>query len=55
VHGQPILDKALSYLECEVVRTEDVGDHELIVGLVADEGELSRGEPLRYCEDGFRL
>lgn len=53
-HGQPILARAMSFLECEVVRKEDVGDHELIVGLVAGEGELCRGEPLRYREDRFR-
>ena len=52
-HGQPILVQAKSFLECQVVRREDVGDHELIVGLVVDEKELRVGEPLRYREDWF--
>ena len=52
-HGQPVLTKAMAFLECQVVRSEDVGDHQLIVGEVVNQAELRAGEPLRYREDWF--
>jgi 3-hydroxy-9,10-secoandrosta-1,3,5(10)-triene-9,17-dione monooxygenase reductase component len=54
-HGQPVLARAKSFLECRVVRKEDVGDHQLIVGEVVSGEELRAGEPLRYREDEFSL
>lgn len=52
-HGQPVLAQARSYVECMVVRREDVGDHALFVGIIVDEKELRPGEPLRYREEWF--
>jgi len=52
-HGQPVLTEATAFLECQVVRSEDVGDHQLIVGEVVSGTELRTGEPLRYREEWF--
>ena len=42
----PVLDAALSYVECEVRELIEVGDHVLAVGLVLDGAHLRDGEPL---------
>jgi len=44
--GCPVLAGALAYLECEVDRLVDVGDHTLAVGRVLAGAVLREGEPL---------
>jgi len=44
--GAPILDKALSYVECEVVDIHDAGDHSIIVGEVVNAELRHDGPPL---------
>ena len=34
--GAPVLDEALSFLECEVVHIYDAGDHSIVVGEVVN-------------------
>lgn len=54
--GAPILKKALSFLECELIRHVDIdGDHDLYVGLIRD-GGLLHDVPvtIRLREDGFK-
>lgn len=44
--GSPIIDRALSYLDCEVVRTVDLdADHRLYVGRIVESGLLNEGAP----------
>ena len=52
--GTPILRRALSYLDCEVVRHIDLeSDHGLYVGLVRAGGILNDGKPaVRYGGNG---
>ena len=44
--GTPILDKALSYLECEVVGIHEAGDHSVVVGEVVSAEVLREGATL---------
>ena len=44
--GAPVLDKALSYLECEVIHIHEVGDHSIVVGEVVNAEVLNDGAPL---------
>ena len=38
--GTPILDKALAYLECEVVHIHEAGDHSVVIGEVVNVHEV---------------
>ena len=44
--GAPILDKAISYLECRLVNTFDSGDHLTIIGEVVAAEVISDQPPL---------
>jgi flavin reductase (DIM6/NTAB) family NADH-FMN oxidoreductase RutF len=53
--GSPLLNRALGYLDCTVVRHIDIeGDHDLYIGRIID-GDLFREEPavIRTREHGF--
>ena len=56
ITGAPILRKALSFLDCELMRHIDVeGDHDLYVGLVRDGGNLHDGQiTVRLRENGYK-
>lgn len=44
--GAPILERAISYLDCELIRHIDIeSEYELFVGLIQDGELLSDGEP----------
>ena len=48
--GAPILEDALAWFECELVGSMPAGDHELVVGRVADGGLVPpAGRPLTYA------
>ena len=44
--GSPILTEALAFLDCEVEKTIEVGDHTLYIGKIVDAGVLNDGQPL---------
>lgn len=46
--GLPLLDGTLAALECSVVRTFSVGDHELFIGRVDSLRVDGEGDPLLY-------
>ena len=51
--GAPILEDALAYFDCELTGSMEAGDHELVVGRVADGRILAPGaKPLGYAETG---
>jgi len=51
--GAPILEEAAAYLECRVVGTMLVGDHQLIIGqAVAGEVTDDTAAPMTYAETG---
>jgi len=45
-HKNPVLEKAIAYIECEVKHKFDVGDHLLFVGEVVDERVIREGTVL---------
>jgi len=51
--GVPILADALAYFECELMGRSRAGDHELVLGRVADGRILDEAAaPLTYAETG---
>lgn len=54
VTGSPIIHRAISFLDCEVVRHLDFDtDHRLYVAQVRGAGELSNGRASRVDANGF--
>jgi flavin reductase (DIM6/NTAB) family NADH-FMN oxidoreductase RutF len=51
--GCPILSRALSWLECEVVQEVLTGDHVVVIGQVVDGGQNREGEPLSLRAMGW--
>jgi flavin reductase (DIM6/NTAB) family NADH-FMN oxidoreductase RutF len=51
--GAPVLDAALSYLDCKVVAITAIGDHRLVVGELVDAAVQHEGEPLIYDPETF--
>lgn len=51
--GAPLLDDALSYLDCRVIDAFETRDHTLYVGVVEDAGGGTR-RPLLHWERNFR-
>jgi flavin reductase (DIM6/NTAB) family NADH-FMN oxidoreductase RutF len=52
IGGAPILDAALAWLECELDRTYEGGDHTIFVGRVID-AAVEEGEPLIFHRGRF--
>jgi len=51
--GSPILEDALAYFECELEGRTRAGDHELVLGRVADGRILDvKAAPLTYADTG---
>jgi flavin reductase (DIM6/NTAB) family NADH-FMN oxidoreductase RutF len=51
--GSPILEDALAYFECELEGRTRAGDHELVLGRVADGRVLDpKSSPMTYIETG---
>lgn len=51
--GAPILEEALAYFDCELSGRMRAGDHELVLGRVADGKILDRSAaPMTYAETG---
>lgn len=44
--GSPILTDALAFLDCEMEKSIEIGDHILYIGKVIDAGVLNDGQPL---------
>jgi flavin reductase (DIM6/NTAB) family NADH-FMN oxidoreductase RutF len=51
--GCPILEKAISWFECEVDQITMMGDHDLVIGRVVDGGQNREGEPLTLKAMGW--
>jgi 3-hydroxy-9,10-secoandrosta-1,3,5(10)-triene-9,17-dione monooxygenase reductase component len=52
VHGAPVLEGSLAWVECTFEQAYDAGDHELVVGAVLEMG-VRHGSPLLYYRGGF--
>jgi flavin reductase len=51
--GNPLLDDALAWLECNVHEVVTMGDHDIVVGEVVC-ADARDGEPLLYFDQGYR-
>lgn len=51
--GNPILDDAVAWLECEVWEVHPGGDHSIVVGRVLETG-VDEGEPLLFYRGTYR-
>jgi flavin reductase (DIM6/NTAB) family NADH-FMN oxidoreductase RutF len=52
--GSPLLDTALSWVECKIVSSMPAGDHVLFVAAVVEVGLNREGVPLTLKEAGFK-
>ena len=52
--GCPILPNALSWVDCELYRAHDAGDHTIFVGKVLAGGANDMGEPVLYYHRSWR-
>ena len=51
--GCPILEQALYWFECEVAQTVMTGDHDIVIGTVANGGMNREGDPLTLRAMGW--
>ena len=51
--GAPLLVECLAYVECELDRTYEGGDHEIVIGRIVA-GADSEGDPLLFYGGGYR-
>ena len=51
--GCPVLEDALAWIDCEVLREVDAGDHLLVLGRVLDLAVLSDAPPLLFFRGRF--
>jgi flavin reductase (DIM6/NTAB) family NADH-FMN oxidoreductase RutF len=54
MHGAPLLDQSLAYLECEVVDRCEGGDHTIFIAAVLDGDLLHEASPLIFYRGGYR-
>lgn len=51
--GAPLVSDAIAYVECELDRTYEGGDHEIVIGRIVA-GADSAGDPLLFYGGGYR-
>jgi len=52
-HGSPLIDGARAFIECDLWRIYEGGDHSIIVGEVVAAGALNRKRPLVYYSQQY--
>ncbi len=53
-HGCPLIDGALSWMECETRQQLAAGDHHIMIGEVVGAEASAPGPPLLYFGSGYR-
>jgi len=51
--GQPVLDDAIAWFDCEIADVLPAGDHDIVLGRVLNMREGSGGEPLVFHRGRF--
>ncbi|MDR6417074.1 flavin reductase (DIM6/NTAB) family NADH-FMN oxidoreductase RutF [Pseudarthrobacter sulfonivorans] len=51
--GNPVLDQALAWVDCELHEENDGGDHTIVVGAVRALGAREGAKPLLFFKDGI--
>jgi len=54
MHGAPVLDESLAYLECEVIDRCEGGDHTIFIGAVLEGDLVQEAAPLIFYRGGYR-
>ncbi len=52
-NGCPVLAGALAYIDCDIARVVESGDHFIVVGAVTDLDVLHEGGPLVFFRGGY--
>lgn len=55
VTGAPVLDGVLTWAACTVEAVHDGGDHHVVIGRIAELGDVAPGEPLLFYRGGYGL
>jgi len=53
VTGSPVLADVLAWVEARIEAVHDAGDHEIVIGRVAELGVREAGHPLLFYRGGF--
>lgn len=51
--GSPVIDDALTWLDCSIEVEHEAGDHAIVVGRVHDLGMAEGGRPLLFFRGGY--
>jgi len=51
--GAPIIDEAIAWIDCELERVDEAGDHLIVLGRVRDLGSRAGGVPLIFFQGGY--
>ncbi len=51
--GLPLLDDALAWIDCDVEKVIEIGDHLLVIGAVRAMGRRDEGSPLVFYRGGY--
>lgn len=54
VTSSPLLEEALAWVECKVIKQTSAGDHILLIAEVVELGLNREGTPLTLKETGFK-
>jgi flavin reductase (DIM6/NTAB) family NADH-FMN oxidoreductase RutF len=55
VTGSPILPECIAWLDCELERTVEVGDHKLFIGIPLAARAIGSEEPIVYYDRHWRV
>lgn len=53
--GLPLLDDVLAWIECDIARTVELGDHLLVVGAVRAMQRMTGDSPLIFYRGGYHM
>lgn len=53
--GAPVLDGALTWVDCRVEAVHDAGDHHVVIGRVVDLGEVRDDKPLLFYRGRYAV
>ena len=51
--GLPVIRHRLTWVECDVERVEDGGDHHIVIGRARTLGEVLQDKPLLFYRGGY--
>ncbi len=52
-NGMPVLDDVIAWIDCDIDRVDEAGDHWWVIGRVVQLEAVSEGSPLVFIRGGF--